>query len=398
MSGKELYHPFETNYSPAIYEVYRQLRSGWPVYKSRDPDVSVISRYEDVQTVLRDWKTYSSTPSSDLDDTGVVLGEGNFIDTDPPEHTRVRDVIKNYFTPRALARRLESVIARELELHATPLLEVGEVDVPRDLGWPLPTAVMCSLLGLPRADRGVLGRWLEDMARREPGNPLAPPRARDAAASLGEYFADALKERQRRGRDDLLSTLVAGGREGRLQPGEAVGVAKLLLIAGTETTSSTISNAFLVLGTFPEQRAYVTASLSLVPRAIEEVLRVESPIQGIARSVRRESAIASTPMKAGERVLVLLGSANRDERRFEDADLPNVLRQPQRTLAFGEGIHHCIGAPLARLETRLVLEYLLPRMGDYEISDDPRRLPSHFGRALSELRLTFESRFAATLV
>jgi cytochrome P450 len=384
---RELYDPFETNWLDDPYECYRELRRRGPVYTCRRRDVYVLSRFTDVQAALRDWDSFSNTPSADLDDTGGVLGEGSFIDTDPPDHPRMRDVVRRFFAPKELQARLEVPLAEEIQIFLDSFSERREADIANELAWPLPISMMCVLLGLPRTEHATLRPWLEDMARREFGSPQAPMAARRAAESLGDYIAAAIEVRRSRPQDDILSSLATAEGEGTLAPGETIGLARLLCVAGVETTASSISNALWLFATHPDERSVIAKDQSCAAEGVEEILRYESPIQTIVRSTKRDVMVEGTQIPQGARVVLLVGSANRDERRFDAPDVLDVRRTSARHVAFGEGIHHCVGAPLARLETKTVLEILLPRLGEYEVVGQVVRHPSHVTRGLSSLQI-----------
>ena len=203
------------------------------------------------------------------------------------------------------------------------------------------------------------------------------------------YVLAALDERRARPRDDLLGALVRAGQSGALEPAEVASMPVHLFFAGIQTTSALISRSLLLLARHPAQRRLLVDDPSLLPTAIEELLRYESPIQWFARTATQDVALHGEVIPAGARVLLMWGSANRDERRWEDPDRLDIIRPPRRHLAFGDGIHHCLGAPLARLEGRIALEELLPRIPDYELSGPVVPLYTPGERVLAHLPVVF---------
>jgi len=374
------YDPFLFYEDP--YPVYRRLRDEAPVYLNRRRSIWVLSRFDDVQRAGRDWRTFSSAEGVDIDDSR--LGPGSFLDADPPRHDELRKILHADFAPASLGR-LEPLIAAKVDTLVGSLLERGQVDLVRELARRLPVSVVCDLLGAPAEDHPQLERWYADMLYREPGRSDVPAIAEHATREIRAYIVDAVTERMRSPRGDLLSTIAAAHGEGRLSMDEVDGMCRLLLLAGVHTTSSLIANALMLLEDRPDDRRALGADPARIPDAIEELLRHLAPVQSGARVTTGEVEIHGVSVPRGERVLLLWASANRDERRFPDPDVLDLERRPLRNVAFGEGIHFCLGAPLARLEARIAFEALFTRIPEYEIVGPVERHFTFLERGIARL-------------
>jgi cytochrome P450 len=347
------------------FPVFERLRSASPVFRVPEFDLWMVLDYEGVHRVLVDHDSFRS-------DLSHVPGHGNpgdwFIFFDPPRHSRMRALIAKAFTPRVVAN-LEPRI-RELSRELLDgLVERGEMDLATDYAVPLPMRVIAEMLGVPAADWPRYKRWSDVILE------LANTFTRDdkAARTLEEYrvvtaeIRDSLPALIAQGRaadpDNLLSRLVDAEVDGeRLTPGELLGFVQLLLVAGQETTADLINNAILCFLEHPDQLARLHATPELLPSAIEEVLRYRSPVQWMPRATPREVTLRGQVIPAGKLVLPMIGSANRDPKQFPNANRFDITREPNAHLAFGHGIHSCLGAPLARLEARIALTDLLERL------------------------------------
>lgn len=381
------YHPFVTEWLEDPYPIYEALRSSAPVSRSDTPGVWVVSRFADVQRLARDWQAFSSSPSADLDDTADVLGP-HFMDTDPPDHTRMRKVLRHRFVPRTISNQLEAPARQTVARLLTGLIsDDGTADLGDGFAWPLAVAMIGTFLGIPAADHDALRTWIQGLARRERGDPTSPPDALEAAKRFAQYFGELVADRAKNPGDDVVSDLAVAAARGEMTQGEIAATGAIICLAGTETTESSITNALVTLGRYPHQRTLLRSRPDLIPAAVEELLRFESPVRYTARRATRQVEVAGTTIPDGDRVLLLWASANRDEARYTDAHLLDLERPELRNLAFGEGIHHCIGAPLARLETRVALEALLPALGEYELLPGALRNPTHSARGWARLPL-----------
>jgi cytochrome P450 len=368
------------------YDAYERLRREAPVYHDPDGRFWALSRFEDVRAASRDWRTFSNSGGVDLDELGtVVFGPGDFLDTDPPEHDELRSVVKSRFTPRSVGA-LQGMIEGHVEELLADMAASEAPDVAEQLAWPLPCRVMCSLFGFPPDERARLTAMYRTVMQRTAGNLTIPPQALEAAADMRTSFVAEADERRSRPRDDLMTQIALATTDGsHLPDAKLAGMCFVLFSAGIDTVVALLGNAVALLAEHPEQRELVLQDPDRLPAALEEALRYESPLQFNARVTTRRVTVAGTAIPAGERVLLLYGSANRDERRFEHPARFDILRPPKRHLAFGEGIHFCIGAPLARLQARVALEALLSRMPNYELAGAYERLPAYNMRSIARL-------------
>jgi cytochrome P450 len=393
------YDPLAFSVHPDPYSVYRAMRDRYPVYRDDERGFWALTRYADVQSAARDWQTFSSTPHVDIDDTPGLVGPGNFLDYDPPEHDVFRKVVAGRFAPKGIAA-LEPIVQAVV---ADLLDAVGErdhandpegTDLARDLAWPLPPRVVLYFLGFPEPDHPWLRATFERMLLRTPGSNALPQEAIDGHEALRDYFRD-LRETPARALDDSpIGDVFSAARDGTISAEQSIGYLFLMFLAGMETTVGVVSNAALLLGGHRDQRAKLLDGSVSAAQAIEEVLRYEAPVQYLARSATRPVELHDTVIPAGDRVLLVWAAANRDERNWDDPDRFDVTRPPKRHLAFGEGIHFCLGAPLARLEARIAVDELLRRFPDYELAGDLERFPTHNGRALARLPVALNARSA----
>lgn len=370
MSNQQLtYSPFDPEVMADPYPVYRELRDHAPVYWSPEASCWVLSRYDDVSTALADPATYSSASGIFPTPPGVDMTElflPMLIMSDPPRHTQLRHLVSKAFTPRRITG-LEAHIQTLVDDLLGQSPETGPWDFVSEFSGPLPAIVIADMLGVPREDRDRFRTWSTTLiqsnpARGEFGAGL------DAAAALYEYFAAFLAERRTHPQDDLMTALVqaeVGGEH--LTEEELLGFCLLLLIAGHETTTNLLSNSAVILAQQPESRRQLADNPNLVPAAVEELLRYDSPVQGLARTLTRQVDLHGQAMAAGATVLMLFGSANRDNHAFPDADHFDIHRAPERQVALGRGIHFCLGAALARLEARIALRALLARRRDWDV-------------------------------
>jgi cytochrome P450 len=261
----------------------------------------------------------------------------------------------------------------------------GEADFATDLARPLPLRMICALLGFPERDDEDLGRWFDAMVRRTPGTTEVPPEAGSAAEAMQNYLDEAAVTRSRQPGEDVFSALVAAERSGTITEQERTGICVLLFLAGISTAAGLISTGLHLLGMHEDQRAELVRDPSGIPAAVEELTRYVSPVQALARRTTRQVTRHGVVIPEGQRTLLVYGAANRDPRRFEDPDALDVARQPSRHLGFGEGIHFCLGAPLARLQMRVVLESRLPRIPEYEPAGPVKWMTTPGDRGLDSL-------------
>jgi cytochrome P450 len=378
------YDPLAFSVHPDPYSVYRVMRDRYPVFHDEARGFWALTRFADVQAASRDWETFSSSPHVDIDDTPGLVGPGNFLDYDPPKHDIFRKIVAGRFAPGRIAA-LEPIVRAVVEELLDGLDEREDPDFARDVAWPLPPRVVLHFLGFPEADHPWLFATFERMLLRTPGSSVLPKEAIDGHEALRSYLRALRDAAGRRLKDTPIGDVFEAAATGTISAEEAIGYLFLLFLAGMETTVGVVSNAALLLGRHPEQRTKLIDGSITPTEAIEEVLRFEAPVQYLARSATRPVELHETMIPQGGRVLLVWAAANRDERNWEDPDQFNVTRPAKRHLAFGEGIHFCVGAPLARLEARIAVGELVRRFPTFELAGEPERFPTHNGRAFARL-------------
>jgi len=375
------------------YPAYRRLRDEAPCYHHEARDVWVLSRFDDIVAAAKDWETFSSSAGgtgNDVDDTyQLFLPAGDLPAADPPLHTRLRGALRLAFSPSALRVRFEPAVRAKVHELIDGFVDAGRADFAYDLARPLPATTMFTWFGFPDQDHPMLLSWFGDMLQRTAGERALPPVALAARDRMRDYVQDIARERRKAPRDDLMTFLVEAQAAGQLSADELLGSSLLLFVAGITTTSGLISNSLLHLAVFPEQRDLLRSDRRTIPVAVEELLRYDAPIQILVRTTTRAVEIGGAVIPDRAQVLFVWASANRDERRWVDPDRLDVTRAPVRHAAFGEGIHHCLGAPLARLEALIVFEELFTRIPDYAVSGPIVRVKTPTDRALERLPVEF---------
>ena len=366
-------YAYDTHEDP--YPMYRTLRDDAPAYVDEERGFWALSRYADVRVAIDDWHRYSSKGGITLERAAAEV-DPMLIEMDPPRHTELRALISRSFTPKRVADLEAPTQALASEL----IGELGrEFDAIQDFAGQLPMAVISTMLGIPRADQDEVRSWTDAMLHREPGSDELTPDGLSGATKLYSYLDALVSDRRRTPRADMTSELVSASDDARSLTGrEVMGFLFLLVIAGNETTTKLIGNALYWLWRFPDQRALLAVDPSKLAGAIEEILRYDTSTQALARLLTRDVELHGVTLPQGMKGLLLFGSANRDERKWDRADTLDITRNPAGHVAFGHGIHHCLGAALARLETRVALTALLPHLGDYGI-DEPASTRVHSG-------------------
>jgi pimeloyl-[acyl-carrier protein] synthase len=395
------FNPFLPEVHEDPYPLYHQLRAADPVHRS-PLGFWVLTRHADVLAVLRDARM-SRDPrrsermellrsSAEVDELlSSEEAAPSMLFVDPPDHTRLRALVTKAFTPGAVERlrpRIEAIVAELLDR----AVNAGEMDVVEDLAYPLPVTVICELFGVPEPDRDRFRAWSRELVRLL--DPLVPAdsleRALRARQALRAYLRELIAERRAHPTGDLLTALIATEDQGRqLSEPELVSMCVLLLVAGHETTVNLIANGTLALLRNPEARAGLRVGAELPGSAVEELLRYDSPVQFTSRHALADLEIGGRHVRAGETAISVLGAANRDPAQFPDPDRLDLARAPNRHLAFGGGIHFCLGAPLARVEARIAIGALLARLPGLELGPRPPvRRDTVTLRGLSSLPVT----------
>jgi len=364
------YNPYAYEIHEDPYPTYAALRAQAPVYRNEELDFWALSLHADVLAAFRDTERFSNDHGVSLDPESwgpQAIAGTSFLALDPPRHTRLRALVSKGFTPRRVAALEQSI--RELSAaYLDSLVGAGRFDFIDELAGKVPMDVISEMLGVPRADRAELRRRADLLVHREEGHTGLPPEGIAAFAWIRSYFREMIAARRKRPGDDLLSVLLEVELEGeRLEETEILSFANLMIVAGNETTTKMLANAVYWLWRHPEQRALVREDPARIPDWVEETLRFDNSTQMLARRITCDVELHGERLRAGDRALLLVGSANRDERVFERAGEYDICRDTSQSLSFGRGVHFCLGAALARLEGRVVLEEWWRRFPDYEI-------------------------------
>lgn len=368
-----LYSPYRYEIHEDPYPTYARLRDEAPVYRNEEGGFWALSRHADVVEGFRDNVRFSSAHGVSLDPAASGPNAHktmSFLAMDPPMHGRMRGLVSRGFTPRRVSE-LEPRIRELTRQHLGVALAAGTFDFIGDLAGKLPMDVISELVGVPVVDRDELRRLSDLLVHREEGMDDVPPAGVEAAFALVAYYADMLAQRRARRTDDLTSALLDAEIDGdRLTDDEIMGFLFLMVVAGNETTTKLLGNAWYWAWRNPAERAKPFADPARIPAWIEETLRYDTSSQMLARITTEDVELHGTVIPAGERVVLIAGSANRDERVFPHADvydLDRPERELQQIASFGFGRHFCLGASLARLEARVCLEELVARVADYDI-------------------------------
>jgi cytochrome P450 len=365
--------PYDLDLDDEPYTAWAQLREHAPVYRNDRFDFWALSRFADVEAAHKDPLTYSSARGTVLENMGNDMSAlGMMIFLDPPAHTSMRSLVSRALTPRRVAALEDRVRALCAEL-MDPLVGSGGFDYVQEFAAQLPSRVISSLVGVPPEDQEEQRRLVDAMFHIEPGVGTMNEAAGAAALALITYLGELVAKRTADPRDDMVSDLIRAeitdehGHVRRLTADECTRFALLLYSAGTETVAKLLGNAAVVLAQHPSERAELVAHPEIIPNAIEELLRFEapSPVQG--RWTTRAMSLHGVDIPKDSKVLLLTGSAGRDERAFPDPDRFDVRRNMQHHLSFGYGVHFCLGAALARLEGRVAFEETLKRFPTWDV-------------------------------
>ena len=394
-------------FNAAPYQFYARLRAEAPVYRTTLPHKQVawlVTRYEDVLGILKDERfvkdRLNAKPPEENTKTPWVPGvfkplTRNMLDVDEPDHTRLRTLVRKAFTPRLIEQ-----LRGRIQMLCDELLDTaqrkGSMELISDYALPVPATVIADLLGVPAEDRRKFHRWSTKIVSVSPGAEasLQGLRLIPSVWAFIRYLRKQFKQRRLEPKNDLITALVQAEEAGdKLSEDELLAMGFLLLVAGHETTVNLIASGTLALLEHPEQMEMLMHNPSLIKPTVEELLRYTSPVQiATERFTREDVTIAETIISRGELVLAVIGSANRDERQFENSDTLYIAREPNRHLAFGKGIHHCLGAPLALMEVQIAINTLVQRLPNLRLAVAPESLRWRRGlfvRRLEELPLAF---------
>ncbi|SFS63420.1 cytochrome P450 [Saccharopolyspora flava] len=397
MSSDVVFSPYDYAVHDDPYPAYARLRDEAPVYRNDELDFWALSRHADVAALFRDNTRLSNANGVSLDPAAWGPGAHrtmSFLALDDPRHNRLRSLVSRGFTPR----RVRDLQPRILELarhHLLPALEAGEFDFVADFAGKFPMDVISELMGVPEADRDRLRELADTVMHREEGVSDVPRAAMEASLNLVGYYTDLLAERRRSPTDDLTSALLAAEIDGdRLSEEEIIAFLFLMVVAGNETTTKLLANAVHWAHLNPGEQAKPFSDPERVTDWIEETLRYDTSTQMVARTATEDIPLDGGTIPEGARVLLLVGSANRDPRAFADPDRYDLDRRGEIPLvSFGGGTHFCLGAHLARLEARIALTEFVGLVNSYEVDlDRARRVHSSNVRGFATLPVRVESR------
>jgi cytochrome P450 len=390
------FDPLSPEFRLNPYPTYDMLRQHAPVFFWDRWQFYFLSRYDDCATLLRDNllgrgsinEEHAPESQKDL----LRLQKDWMLLKDPPDHTRLRNLVFKAFTPR-MVEQLRNTIQAITDRLLDEVQEKGELDLMAALAYPLPVTVIAEMLGIPRDDQDQFHDWSNALARSLDltDDTAVYDEASQAAADFTDYLADLAEQRRRQPQNDLLSALVAVENEGEhLTANELYATSSLLFVAGHETTINLIGNGMLALLRHPDQLALLRENSGLMKTAVEELLRYDSPVQMTSRMALADIEYKEHTFKRGTQVAFLLGAANHDPERFEKPSQLDITRQKNQHLSFGGGIHYCLGAPLARLEGEIALTTLLRRMPNLQLATEaPEYGDNYLLRGLKSLPLTF---------
>jgi cytochrome P450 len=372
------FDPFSDEYFDHPYDLYRRMRDQKPVSFNEQYGFWALFRYDDVCAASMDWQTFSSSHGIDLStlhlDPEAVKLAGMMIMMDPPDHHRLRTLVNRVFTPRAVVE-LEPMVREVITSLLDPFDDADEFDAVKDFSGPFPVEIISRMLGVPEADRQKIRHWLDISLHREPGQMDPTQEGVEAMFEGSAYLLELIKEKRRHPTDDMISRLIevevdrGDGLMNRLTDDEITSFSFLLGGAGAETVTKLVGNATVLFGRHPEQYRMVRDDGAAIPSAVEETLRYMPPSQYQGRYTMAESEYSGVTVPAGQPALLVTGSACRDERFYDDPDRFDITRTPGLALGFGYGVHTCLGAALARLESRIAIEELARRWPAYEVDE-----------------------------
>jgi len=373
------FDPFSEEYFNGPYDLYRRLRDEAPVLFNEKYGFWALFRYEDVCAAHKDWPTFSSSHGVDLSslntDPEIIKMYRSMIMMDPPEHDRLRALVSRVFTPRAVSA-MEPMIREVITSFLTPFDDADSFDAVADFSALFPVEIISRMLGVPEGERQQIRHWLDIGLHREPGQMDPTPEGTQAMLEAGIYWYELAQEKRKHPGDDMVTRLTevevdrGDGQMTRLEDEEIAGFATLLGGAGAETVTKLIGNAVYLFHTFPDQYRLVKEDPATIPGAVEEILRYYPPSQYQGRFSVQESVVSGVTIPAGFPTILVTGSATRDERFFDRPDDFVIDRPPSLSIGFGYGIHSCLGAALARMESRVAIEELAKRWPEFAVDED----------------------------
>jgi hypothetical protein len=389
------FDPFDYDFHEDPYPIYEVLREKAPLYHNEEAGFWALSRHADVLAGFKDTKRFSNASGVSLEVSG--LGDNielvmSILGMDPPRHGKMRSLVSKGFTPRRVAQ-LEPSVRTLATTYIDRFVEVGQCDWVADFAGRLPMDVVSEMLGVPESDRDELRGWADLVLHREEGVRGVPQAGIESSGKLLGYFSEMIGARRRAPGTDLASALLEVEVEGeRLKDAEILAFCYLMIIAGNETTTKLLANCLYWLDRNPEQRAKIEGHPERIPDWIEETMRYDNSTQLMARTLTEDVEMYGETMPAGDKLLLLIGSANRDEAVFENPERYDLDRATGEHLSFGRGAHFCLGAALARLETRVSLEEATRRLPEWRVdAAGAERVHNPNVRGFSKLPLAFKA-------
>ncbi len=392
--------------SPTAYECYAELRATHPVLWSEQMRAWVLTRYSEVEPLLKDPRLIAFRPAPAVMPPAAVqpqlayleeLHAGRFFRIDPPAHTRLRKLVNEGFTPSRV-QKLQPQITGMAHQLIDQVVEQGQMEVAGSFAYPLPVLVIAALLGLPTDLFAQMAAWSKTLLLFfgaqyvQAGYPPAQVNAiYQMHKEMEDYLRTVIEEKRRRPQDDLISALITSDSDAPLSDRELISLCIVLLFAGHETTMNTICNGLWALLRHPDQQQKMAELPALIPAAVEEMLRYDAPVQFSKRTAATDFALGEVAIRAGDVLWLGLGAANRDPTQFPEPDCLRVTRSPNRHLAFGTGIHFCLGAPLARLEGQIAFRVLGERLRGLQLTHEPSLRQHSLFRGVEELQVTWQA-------
>ncbi|WP_419844760.1 cytochrome P450 [Candidatus Poriferisocius sp.] len=381
MSTKTVeFDPFSRDFFDDPYDTYADLREHAPCYYSEQYDFYALSRFDDVVAGHRDYATFSSTHGQTYEQlaTGEPTEMGSIISMDPPEHTRYRKLVSRSFTPRSIGN-YEALVREIISGYLDPLMGRRQFDILEEFAAPFPVEIISTILGVPPEDRQQIRHWTDAMLHREEGSAMGSQAAAEAGMAQGMYLFQLSQQKRAEPAGDMLSALIEAevetedGDLTQLDDAEIAALGTLLAAAGSETVTKLVGNAMVLFHRHPNQWAKVLNDPSVLDNAVEEILRYWAPSQYQGRYSMVDSEWHGVTIPKHKPVFLITGAANRDPRRYDDPDKFDITREPGLAVGLGHGLHVCLGAALARLESRVAIEEIARRWPAFEVNEEGLR-------------------------
>lgn len=381
MSTKTVeFDPFSRDFFDDPYDTYADLRDHAPCYYSEQYDFYALSRFEDVVAGHRDYDTFTSTHGQTYEQlaSGEPTETGMIISMDPPEHTRYRKLVSRSFTPRSIGN-YESLVREVISGFLDPLMGRRQFDILEEFAAPFPVEIISTILGVPPENRQQIRLWTDEMLHREEGSAMSSQASQEAGMAQGMYLFQLSQQKRAEPANDMLSALIDAevetdtGERIQLNDAEIAEFGTLLAAAGSETVTKLVGNAVVLFHRNPDQWAKVLHDPSVIATAVEEILRYWAPSQYQGRYSTVDSEWHGVTIPKHKPVFLITGAANRDPRRYDDPDKFDITRDPGLAVGLGHGLHVCLGAALARLESRVAIEEIARRWPAFEVNEEGLR-------------------------